>query len=502
MGNIYGLIRQNRDTLDTKVNVSDMVVPPFVSYNNITNCILEAPHRINIELNNGVLTLKKGSVVIVPNGAGKFDERTITSDISYPLLTHTTCNRIVFLNTQNNTLNGFADTACFSGTSQPETTFTTYIWYDTTNNVVKSVNNGSWTTRLSLPICIGNYVNGSGFSSIDQVFNGIGYIGSTIWRENIKYLISNGKNTDGTLNNIEVTTTNILTYTIASTVNTGGNGRILLNADGGFFARIGSYDAENNYVLGADGVERLIGCVIADNCTITNGVIKQMKFKYPFRAVDYYDFQQLSDEVDTKVNRAGDTMSGNLIIEKAQGSFAIRDPNLDFTTSPAANSIPAFRCIDKNNNTLGDVRFERRTDGSQRTTMLARNKRNGTQVDASITVAIGATGIRSCAINGQSLDAFVTGYTVSGQTWKRTWSDGRIEQGGFSAGDGWRPITFATAYTSYWRPVTLIEYTKTRNGDQCVNIDPTSITLTGFSASAYGAGSNANEGILWAVEGY
>jgi len=250
-------------------------------------------------------------------------------------------------------------------------------------------------------------------------------------------------------------------------------------------------DFDNNKVL--NGFDRLQPDVLAgDNLNkFIDDTYKGLNYALNF-----------GDYIDTKVNRAGDTMTGNLSIEKAQGSFAIKDSNLDFTTSPIANSIPSFRCLDKNSNILGDVRFERRTDGSQRTTMLVRNKRNGTQVDASITVAVGATGIRSCAINGQSLNAFETSYTVSGQTWKRTWSDGRIEQGGFSAGDGWRPITFATAYTSYWRPVTLIEYSPTRNGDQCVNIDPTSITLAGFSASAYGAGSNENEGILWAVEGY
>ena len=34
----------------------------------ITNCILEQPQNIKLEFNNGVLTLKAGSKILVPNG--------------------------------------------------------------------------------------------------------------------------------------------------------------------------------------------------------------------------------------------------------------------------------------------------------------------------------------------------------------------------------------------------------------------------------------------------
>ena len=47
-----------------------------------TNRILEIPQDIKLELNNGKLTLKAGSKVYVPNGAGKFDEITTTKDYS------------------------------------------------------------------------------------------------------------------------------------------------------------------------------------------------------------------------------------------------------------------------------------------------------------------------------------------------------------------------------------------------------------------------------------
>jgi hypothetical protein len=50
---------------------------------NVTNCITEIPQDIKLELNNGTLTLKAGSKVYVPNGAGVFDVVTVPSDVVF-----------------------------------------------------------------------------------------------------------------------------------------------------------------------------------------------------------------------------------------------------------------------------------------------------------------------------------------------------------------------------------------------------------------------------------
>ncbi|MBO7733689.1 MAG: hypothetical protein J6S67_14085, partial [Methanobrevibacter sp.] len=49
---------------------------------NVSNCITEIPQDVKLELNNGTLTLKAGSKVYVPNGAGVFNEVVIASDIN------------------------------------------------------------------------------------------------------------------------------------------------------------------------------------------------------------------------------------------------------------------------------------------------------------------------------------------------------------------------------------------------------------------------------------
>ena len=78
-------------------------------------------------------------------------------------------------------------------------------WYDTTNNIIKRTQNSgiTWTTDdYSLPIALVSIENGIGIISIDQVFNGFGYIGSTVFAlPGISGLAPNGRNRDGSLKN-------------------------------------------------------------------------------------------------------------------------------------------------------------------------------------------------------------------------------------------------------------------------------------------------------------
>lgn len=227
----------NKEVTDGKKELNDIIEAGGLNINDkLTNCLLEVPQNIKLELKDGVLTLKAGSKVIVPNGAGVFEEVTITQDINYPSLSHANADRVVFVNTSANTLNGYDNDWVFSGSTAPSPNGTTYAWYDTTNNIVKSTSNSgsTWTTGLSLPICIGNYIKDSGFTSIDQVFNGCGVIGlATFALPNVKVLIPNGRNADGTLNNIE------------HTIN-----KVLVNANPGTGSRTLIYDKTNNNIFG------------------------------------------------------------------------------------------------------------------------------------------------------------------------------------------------------------------------------------------------------------
>ena len=175
----------------------------------ITNCILEVPQRIKLEYENNVSgTLKAGSQVIIPSGfendgvTPKFVYKEIEQDITFELTTTSSTSRVTGLWFRNGLI--VSNVNRFSGDTAP-TFIGAAVWYDTANNIIKqSTDSGAtWNSgEFSLPIAKTN-LNTEGMQ-ITQIFNGMGYIGSTIWvNKGVKVLIPNGRNADGTLNNIE-----------------------------------------------------------------------------------------------------------------------------------------------------------------------------------------------------------------------------------------------------------------------------------------------------------
>lgn len=272
----------------------------------ITNCITEIPQRIKLELNNGTLTLKAGSKVIVPNGSGVFNELEITSDITCTSTADRNC--FYFINS-NKTIERFPISMCYSGATAP--TGSQYMmWYDTTNNVVKKTSNtgATWTTGISLPFGVFTETT-TGITSIDQVFNGFGYIGSTVWVDKgVKGLIPNGRNEDGTLKNVEVVTSQIKTYTYPSTWT--ADSYLTLNSSGAFnqFRADWVHESEEPPTSSTSmfwfrpSANKLYyttnsGSTWAEHKTIfpvrvtnTKGVLSNFQPKQPFRAVDYNDY--------------------------------------------------------------------------------------------------------------------------------------------------------------------------------------------------------------------
>ena len=275
-----------------------------LTHKNITNCLLEVPQRIKLELNNGTLTLKAGSQVIVPNGfeadgtTPKFDYVTIGSDVgsglkgngvTYPIYNPATTTFRSHLGQWE------------SGATRPSGTY--IMWYDTASNIVRYTNDG-WvteTTGLSLPTSKCTCTS-SGYTSIDQVFNGFGYIGSTVWVDKgVKGLIPNGRNEDGSLNNIEFTTQNILLRN-----NTEKGSYYLVIVDGGTRVSIANkqnwvFDEKSNSILENGVIRDNIG-FYGDITLDTGGVITSFNPKQPFRAVDYNDVSNTPHIIDTYVN--------------------------------------------------------------------------------------------------------------------------------------------------------------------------------------------------------
>lgn len=224
----------------------------FLNKSQITNCLLEVPQRIKYTLENGILTIKAGSVVIVPYGTkdktadlqkgatfinenfkvydtqfsdGKFFVwAEIDEDFSRDVWgSETGTNFILPQFKPSSSVFGFGyvNLSCvFSGSTAPSVTNNVNYWYDTSNNIIKITTNTGATWDYdglpAFPIFIGNISSGT-VTSIQQVFNGFGYIGSTVWVDKgVKGLIPNGRNADGSLNNKEVITDKLNIITIGN----------------------------------------------------------------------------------------------------------------------------------------------------------------------------------------------------------------------------------------------------------------------------------------------
>lgn len=516
--------------------------------NQITNCLLEVPQNIKLELADGVLTLKAGSKVIVPNGVGVFNKLTISNDLTLGTIGTATISSKLYVKADGSALVQWVNEA--SGATVPASG-TPFGFYNTADNTCKLYNaDGTVAHTVSLPIANVHRTSGS-WDKIEQVFNGIGFIGNTVWADKgIKVLIPNGRNEDGSLNNIESTLAKVC---ITTSLNAITSGKLVLTtssiSSGSAYcvdANTYTYSEEepttvrwykpstNMFYIKRDGVWYKDKQVHIGDFSKTTTSFTSFQPKLPFRAVDYNDLEaeikETKTELTNKVNKSGDTMTGNLIIEGSQKSFATRSTDLDYTTRPSTAIISAFRNIDKNNKILGDVRFERTTDGVQWTRILARNCMTGSEVTANMGVAVGADGkgytyaptpatgdnstkiattafcknmattTKATTTSSASVTrpAWIVQNYVNGTSWYRVWSDGWIEQGGSPnyGGNTSTTVTFLKAFsnTNYTITVAHARGSGWTNGANANFYDKTAKTVAIYQCDG--------TGVSWYACGY
>lgn len=285
----------NPDIAATKVNTNgdnfNSVGRNIANWSsNVSNCITQIPQDIKLELNADTLTLKAGSKGYVPNGfeqdgvTPKFDEVIIGSDVVVNLRTSDGVCSLLYDSTSGNAYASILTQNCSSGSTNP-TTGNGYF-YNTTTNILTYHASSTYEANLyTLPLGIIT-ISGSTVQ-IDQVFNGFGYIGSTMFiLPNVSGLIANGRNADGTLKSIPWETTSIITRTFettdtreASLATTGlGIGRAQYKRT--------IYNETKNLLLnnGDPWYQTFIG-----SATITNGVISNFRIKTVFHALDDSD---------------------------------------------------------------------------------------------------------------------------------------------------------------------------------------------------------------------
>ena len=354
--------------------------------NNVTNCLVEIPQDINLELSGGTLTLKAGSKVYIPNGfeqdgtTPKFDEITVPSDVAFHTGTIGTSTSQLILCC--NSSGGFGSKSnvnnVASGSTSPGSGY--FIWYDTANNLMKISNSGddNWVSGYSLPVGIYQRTNGEA-TAINNIFNGFGYIGSTVFAlPNVKGLMPNGRLPDGTLNNTEFTLTTVLTATRTWNRQAGVD-QLIAYMSGGIWYHNGYFTSETEpevvaytfwynpksnvlYYKGSaggwtpvQGVAPILYCG-GEGTTKINGI---SRIKDAFRAVDWSDrttvsgWSMPSDKyVDLTLGSSGATYTapanGWFVLSKAVNATQQYILFLNST-----NGMRSDNYNNRNNNTIG-----------------------------------------------------------------------------------------------------------------------------------------------------
>jgi len=172
------------------------------------NCIYNIPQDIKLELVNNVLILKAGSILTQVNGT----QEVLRYDKTISWGGSTTS--MVMIRTDTQGITSFAVNKVVSGPTDSLAGITYHAWFDTINNLINCyVTDGNipeYTTYL--PIAIITYGT-TGVRSLDQVFNGFGYMGSTVFAlPGVQGAIPNGRE--------EISGTPIVENTVLNTVTT------------------------------------------------------------------------------------------------------------------------------------------------------------------------------------------------------------------------------------------------------------------------------------------
>lgn len=513
--------KKNADVSENILNDIKNEIENFNKNAQITNCITEIQQRIKLELSNGALTLKKGSIVTVPNGfesdgtTPKFDYVTVQNDLSFGFLDTQSGEYILTCNYAGTSVGWAQLKHAGSGTST-ETAVGHY--YRTDLNKIYYQNSTS-ATYNAFPL--GIVILEAGVPTLKQVFNGIGFIGSTIWLDkDVKLLVGDGRNDDGTLNNLEIKRATLIRVDVANWGNQ--NDGVLIYTDA-FTSRDYTfalnfqnierftnpansqhykYDEQNNkwyFRNEADADYKEVRLTfLAKNIELENGIVKSLPNYEAFRAVDYQEV----------VKKSGDTINGSLFIESSNNNYGYIVKNTDYAYDelPSENhSIGTYNIVDKNDAWTTLFGFEKYTDGRNLAKVQVRGV-DGTQARMQVWVdksgnsfcsfPICTTKATTTSSASSSKIAVVVQNYVSGTSWYRVWSDGWKEQGGYS-GSMPATVTLLKAFsnTNYTVQATMFSNNNVANYE---NVAVSNRTVNGFKIYQHTI-SNA---VSWYACGY
>ena len=270
---------------------------PNYFYTQIANCVTKIPQDIKLSVSSGTLTLGSGSKAYSGSGSVINITQNLTASSSgagsFLVFAKADASALVLCHLAN----------CSSGTSDPQTENTVY--YNTSTKTVSYYASANTPTEVSLPLGV---CTASGqITSVDQVFNGFGFIGNTMFElPGVSGLIPNGRNADGTLNNRAVTVSSLRTLSFSNQTQSdfGLTATVIFSSDKAVYNAVDNKNYNNstgNYLGFAN-----CGTVETDS----TGVITSLKPKTAFHALDYNYFEEVLSGMDYVVDSYTDA-SGN-----------------------------------------------------------------------------------------------------------------------------------------------------------------------------------------------
>ena len=282
---------------------------PYAGFEKATNCVLEIPQNIKLELSNNVLTAKAGCIFVL--GGNTYSTTTNSSDLTLNI--PTTQGRYVISPVGNYRLIAEKIERWGSGDTLPaQGTGTALRFFKTDERTFYNRGGGidtEWgSSSVDYPICIID-VDSNGVASFakdsngnDIIFNGAGFIGHHAFvYPDVKFLSPNGFDLNGNYLNINVTTnTFVIAEMLANPFNALvlGNGQVTRRKNLGNFKSLAdlpqnvtqhdlAYINDDNIIVRYNGTKwvKETGCVIFvdynyNGTTVTDFAIKQPLTKY------------------------------------------------------------------------------------------------------------------------------------------------------------------------------------------------------------------------------
>lgn len=221
------------------------------------------------------------------------------------------------------------------------------------------------------------------------------------------------------------------------------------------------------------------------------------------------DIDNITTDLNSKVDKAGDTMTGMLSFAKSDNT-AIQYKNTGYTlgaTQSARTNLCSLYCNDASNTITSIIQTYAEASGMTGIQFAVRkHDKSGYNTAYLSTDSSGnayfyfpkcTTAATTTSTAGDAKVAVVVQNYKNGKSWYRKWSDGWIEQGGFKdMANGENTITLLQNFTDTNYNVQVSLYYTSGTGTYNVTIK--SVTTSNFKAYS----SNTNHDMYWYACGY